>query len=195
MYGWDIDPEAIRRCVQNLNQLVQPLGVEVRWNIRQVQWNIYQADAIKKIESTLSAKARHPAFDFIVGNPPYIRIQHLDEQQRRYIQKYYRFCKSGSTDMYIAFFELCLALLSHRGVCGLITPNTYFYTATAKALRDHFVPRKHQTLIKKITNYGQIQLFDKATTYSAITIFSKKRTKSFCLRASPRQTSILLPPG
>jgi methylase of polypeptide subunit release factors len=25
-------------------------------------------------------------YDFIVGNPPYIRIQHLDEYQRKYIQ-------------------------------------------------------------------------------------------------------------
>jgi len=111
-------------------------------------------------------------FDFIVGNPPYIRIQHLDETQRKYIQQNYIFCNNGSTDIYIAFFELCYNLLNNNGICGLITPNTYFYTETAKKMRDNFAKHK---CIKQITNFAEIQLFDNATIYSAITIFDKQK--------------------
>ena len=115
-------------------------------------------------------------FDFIVGNPPYIRIQHLDLEQREYIQQNYDFCKNGSTDIYVAFYELSINLLSKNGICGLITPNTFLFTETARPLRLHFTANKN---LVQITNYGDIQLFDDATTYSAITIFNNKRNQNF----------------
>jgi hypothetical protein len=71
---------------------------------------------------------------------------------------------------------LCYHLLNENGVCGLITPNTYFYTETAKIMRDNF---SKLGIIKQITNYGVIQLFDNATTYSAILIFDRKKHKTF----------------
>jgi len=76
------------------------------------------------------------------------------------------------TDIYIAFLELCYDLLNKDGICSLITPNTYFYTETAKKIRDNFSANK---CIRQITNYAEIQLFENATTYSAITIFDKQK--------------------
>ncbi len=173
VYGWDIDKKAIQLCIENLNNLIKPLGIKV-------QWNIYENDSIKEIENTQNnlfyTDSDKKKFDFIVGNPPYIRIQHLDETQRKYIQKNYKFCQSGSTDIYIAFFELCYHLLNENGICGLITPNTFFYTDTAKTMRDFF---SKNGIIKQITNYGIIQLFENATTYSAILIFDRKKHKTF----------------
>jgi len=159
LYGWDIDELAVDECIENMDHLVKSLDIKVDWKIKCL-------DSLQYIEHPDSTK-----FDFIVGNPPYIRIQHLDETQRKYIQAHYSFCKSGSTDIYLAFFELCHKLLTPTGVCGLITPNTYFYTQTAKAMRDAFAHLKN---IRQITNYGKIQVFQNATTYSAITIFTKK---------------------
>ena len=169
VYGWDIDIEAIECCVANLNNLIKGKDIEV-------QWNISVANSIKKYEKqNLFASNDTPKFDFIVGNPPYIRIQHLDLEQRTYIQNNYEFCKSGSTDIYIAFYELCINLLSENGICGLITPNTFLFTETARQLRQYCVVNKN---LLQITNYGDIQLFDDATTYSTIKnikIFSFKK--------------------
>jgi methylase of polypeptide subunit release factors len=170
VFGWDIDETAIEYCVSNLNQLIKDKHIDI-------QWNILVENSIKKYEkSNLFAVNELPKFDFIVGNPPYIRIQHLDLEQREYIQKNYDFCKSGSTDIYIAFYELCVNLLNNNGVCGLITPNTFLFTETARPLRQYFAANKN---LMQITNYGDIQLFDDATTYSAITIFNTKRNNNF----------------
>ena len=173
VYGWDIDGGAIELCIDNLNTLINKFGIKV-------EWNIYKNDSIKEIETTQNnlffLEVDNKKFDFIVGNPPYIRIQHLEETQRKYIQRNYKFCQSGSTDIYIAFFELCYHLLNENGICGLITPNTFFYSETAKAMRNSF---SKLGIIKQITNYGIIQLFDNVTTYSAILIFDKKKHKTF----------------
>jgi methylase of polypeptide subunit release factors len=170
VYGWDINGEAIKQCNTNLNKLTKRENIEIKWNIS-------KTNSIKKYGKTdLFSMNETPKFDYIVGNPPYIRIQHLDLEQRAYIQKNYDFCKNGSTDIYIAFYELCLNLLSKDGVCGLITPNTYIFTETARPLRQYFAVNKN---LLQITNYGDIQLFENATTYSAITIFNKKQNKTF----------------
>jgi methylase of polypeptide subunit release factors len=163
VHGWDIDENAVALCVENLNLLIQDFDFQINWNINKV-------DALSKKSSTDLFSTPTETFDFIVGNPPYIRIQHLEEEQRKYIQTHYSFCKNGSTDIYIAFYELAIALLSPEGICGFITPNTFFYTETAKPMRAYFA--KHR-LLKKITNYAEIQVFNNATTYSAIVIFDK----------------------
>ena len=171
IYGWDIDENAVYKCIENLNSIVNHLDIYV-------DWNISQADAIFKLQldNIFSTYNESLAFDYILGNPPYIRIQHLDLETRNYIQSNYHFCQNGSTDIYIAFFELAKSLLSPTGIAAFITPNTFFFTETAKAMRSQF--RSEKSIIQ-ITNYTDIQVFNNATTYSAITIFTKQEQSSF----------------
>ena len=171
VFGWDIDEIAVQKCRENLNKIIKNYGIFVRWNI-------FITDSIKKYSSkdVFLFKKKNILFDYIIGNPPYIRIQHLSENQRKYIQKNYTFCRNGSTDIYIAFYELCFHLLSRKGICGLITPNSFISTEAAKQMRLFFSKNNH---LLQITNYGSIQLFKNATTYSAITIFNKNKNKTF----------------
>ena len=166
VYGWDIDADAIGLAKQKLDELIAGLDIQIEWNI--------------KVENSLHYDAQQQ-FDFVVGNPPYIRIQHLEEEERKYIQQHYPFCSSGSTDIYIAFYELALRLLNSNGKCGFITPNTFFQTQTAADLRLYF---EEQQNLLQISNYGALQLFDDATTYSAICIFDKKKHSSFLYQAA-----------
>ena len=180
VYGWDIDDIAIQCCILNLNDLIRNKNIEI-------QWNIGVTNSIEKYKKPdLFIINDFQKFDFIVGNPPYIRIQHLDIEQRQYIQNNYEFCKSGSTDIYIAFYELCINLLAENGICGLITPNTFIFTETARPLRQYFVLNKN---LIQITNYGDIQLFDDATTYSAITVFNNKPNYDFLFQKAITKTS------
>lgn len=155
--GWDIDAQALASCREVLDEEIILSGLHIDWDLR-------QQDALHQLDSG-------QRFDFIVGNPPYIRIQHLPESQRRYLQENYRFCSSGSTDTYVAFFELADRLLCEKGVCGYITPNSYFFSETARPLRQYFQERKN---LRLITNYGSIRVFDKTGTYAAITVFDKQ---------------------
>lgn len=160
IFGFDIDANAVNECKIHLNIIAQKYG------LNEVGWNIQLMDSLdkNKIKDYLGI------FDYVVGNPPYIRIQHLGKERRERIQKDWTFCKSGSTDMYIAFFELGLDLLNETGKLGYITPDTYFKTETAKPLRRYFMEHK---IVKKIIDFNYHQVFNDATTYSAITILDK----------------------
>ena len=162
IYGWDIDKNALAECRKNLDALIEPLGISVKWNL------IHR--------NALAPLKRRKTFDFIIGNPPYIRIQHLEITQRNFIQKHYSFCKNGSTDAYIAFFQLASTLLNADGTCGFITPNGYLTSETGKPLRSYF---KENANLLRVTNYGSVPVFGNTATYSAITIFGKKRHNDF----------------
>ena len=172
IYGWDIDDIAIQKAINQLNKLIEPFNIVVNWNIEKVN-SLYKANLKQDLFSSFIPIEK---FDFIVGNPPYIRIQHLDIKERKFIQNNYSFCKSGSTDIYIAFYELALNLLKNNGKAGYISPNTFFHTDTAKKLRKYFETKQN---IIQITNYKDIQLFDDATTYSAIMVFDKNKHNNF----------------
>ncbi|KQS27984.1 class I SAM-dependent DNA methyltransferase [Dyadobacter sp. Leaf189] len=168
VHGWDIDPNAVSECKRKLDSICNPLNLSVNWNLKVI-------NSIEQL-SYCKDKALEQKFDYIVGNPPYIRIQNLEQSSRSFIRENYDFCKKGNTDLYVAFFELALNLLSTDGIAAYITPNSYFSTITGLKLRETLVSKK--SLIK-ISNYGSIQLFRNATTYSAITIFGLKPRTSF----------------
>jgi len=105
VHGWDIDEQAVEGCIDNLNNLIYDFGISVNWNIK-VQDALTMLPSSSDLFSRTGDSNDCLKFDFIVGNPPYVRIQHLDELQRKFIQKNYIFCKSGSTDIYIAFLNL-----------------------------------------------------------------------------------------
>ncbi|MFP3257443.1 MAG: N-6 DNA methylase [Candidatus Nanopusillus acidilobi] len=161
IFGIELDPNMIKDCEHNLDSILLTHNIKDK-----IKFNLYNRDALD-IEANKDLLQK---FDFVIGNPPYIRIQNLETKMRKYIQENYTFCKSGSTDIYIAFFQIGINLLKDNGILSFITPNTYFYSNTGKEFRTYL---KRNKLIKEIINFNDKQLFKGRTTYSAITILDK----------------------
>lgn len=112
-------------------------------------------------------------FDFIIGNPPYVRIQNLNDRKEQ-LQKNYITASSGSVDLYFCFFEQALKLLSKNGKIAFITPNSHFYSAAGRNLRNLLLPH-----LTKIINFDHFQVFKDATAYTAITFLQKENVFNF----------------
>lgn len=157
VFGFEINSNVARECRANLNNLIKDFDIKIEWNVRCCN----------------SLQQKYPYyFDYIVANPPYVRIQHISEEDRKFLHSKFEYCKKGATDLYIAFFELALQMMKNDGKAAFITPNSYFSTQTAQIMRDDFVKNKY---VSKIINYNDIQIFENASTYSAITYFDKKK--------------------
>lgn len=82
--GVEIDPEQYKKCLQKLNSLAKKRGINgVRWNIVNEDYLKWECDR---------------KFEFIVGNPPYITYQELDEENRDYVRKNFSTCEKGKFD-------------------------------------------------------------------------------------------------
>jgi predicted RNA methylase len=161
IYGWDIDVQAIEICKQRLSELALSFGIS------KVNWNISVNDSLNP---DLSAKFEG-FFDFVVANPPYVRIQHLDIETRKYLINNFRYCSAGSTDIFYAFFELAEQVLSTHGKAGFITPNSFLNSDAGSPLRESWAQRQ---IVSKIMNFGHHQIFENASTYNAVSFFGKE---------------------
>ena len=101
-------------------------------------------------------------FDLIIGNPPYIRIQDLDEDVRNQVKKFDT-CKSGSVDIYYAFIEHAIKKLNKNGVLRFIIPNAWLINSSAKKLRGFL--SKFDT---EVFDFGNEKVFENVGTYTCI---------------------------
>ena len=165
IYGFDIDAIALKKCIILLNEIALSHG------FGDVKWRVIQNDGLDKP----CVNKYFNSFDFVVGNPPYIRIQHLGKERRDKIQDDWLLCKKGSTDIFITFFELGFYLLNKTGKLGYITPNTYLKTKAGESLREFI---KNSGSLRTLIDFEHNQLFENATTYSVITVLDKNHRKN-----------------
>lgn len=106
-------------------------------------------------------------YDFIIGNPPYIRFQDLDELTR-FKLKHMIIGKSGNPDLYYAFIEKSVSLLKPNGVLRFIIPNTWIINTHAKGLRVLLAQYD-----VSVFDYQSEKVFDDADTYTCILTLRK----------------------
>ena len=112
-------------------------------------------------------------FDAVIGNPPYIRIQTLQEtnpEQVKYLKEKYRAASSGNYDIYVVFVEKGLALLNLMGRLGFILPHKFFNSKYGAPLRGVIAEGKY---LSHVVHFGDQQVFDGAATYTALMFMNK----------------------
>ena len=118
-------------------------------------------------------------FDCIIGNPPYIKTQVMQQYQPQtvdiYKKAYFSACK-GNFDIYIIFIEKALSLLNKDGLVGYICPYKFFNSGYGDNIR-RFI--SENAGISKILHFGVNQIFDNATTYSCLLFLQKYKTEIF----------------
>ena len=163
--GYDIDAAALARCRQQLDGVLAAYYHDER-----IDWNIVQRNAFDRA----AFRADCGRFTHIAGNPPYVRVQHLERDGRRRLAGQWNVLR-GATDLYLIFFELGLDLLRPGGMLGYITPSSWLRSDSGSPLR-RYLAQSHQ--VRKIIDFAEHQLFSEVTTYTAITIIEKAREKA-----------------
>ena len=89
--------------------------------------------------------------DFVIGNPPYIRLQNLPLEYRDYIKNNF-VSATGRFDIYTCFIEYSDKILNEAGRMCLITSNKYLTANYGVGIRNYLSQTGH---VRKI-----IDLFD-----------------------------------
>lgn len=162
IFGIEKDINLYNEAIKNLNFIIKENNIEtINWK------NLINGDTLFLYKNYINQ------FDYVVGNPPYVRIHNI-KQEYRDIVKQFKFTK-GTIDLYIVFYELGIQLLNPNGKLGFISPNTFMINKSQKDFRNLLINNK---LITKLFNFKYHQIFDNALTYTCICILDKENTKT-----------------
>ena len=159
IHGVEIDNAECENCIANITNTAAEFGV---YNIC---WDISVGD-------TLTVRRYNGMMDYVVGNPPYVRVHNLLDSYDAV--KGYSFAQNGMTDLFIVFYELGLRMLNDTGILGYITPSSLFNSLAGSSMRRHLICYRN---IKAVVDLKHFQPFE-AITYTTIMILAKQPQES-----------------
>ncbi len=154
IHGIEIDPVAHQNCRENLANECKSLCVA------NVNFDLILGDALKYRDFDNK-------MDFVVGNPPYVRVHNLDDSYSAV--KSYTFASDGMTDLFLVFFEIGFKMLNEHGKLSYITPSSWLGSVAGNRMRNYI---RHRHNLRSVIDLEHFQAF-KATTYTLISSFSK----------------------
>ncbi|GII93210.1 type II DNA modification methyltransferase [Sinosporangium siamense] len=167
--------------VQQAQQLVSRLLIDDGWNAievdKVVQGWILQGDYLLRSRSSESA-------DFVVGNPPYIRLEDVPEVR---MAAYRRSCNTmgGRADIYVGFYEKGLVSLKSDGKLAFICADRWMRNQYGRGLRQ-LIARQYSMDLALIMH--DVDAFeDQVSAYPAITVISN-RTQGTAIAADTRRS-------
>lgn len=168
IYGVDIAYYSIERTKLLLSLLAVSQGEDKEY----FKFNLFEGNSLKfdwfeNSEKILKSKG----FDYILGNPPYVSAENIDEESKKIASKL-KTANIGKLDLYIPFFEIALGWLKQDGILGYITVNSFYRSLNGRNLRTFFSENQYNF---KLVDFGNEQVFKKRITYTCVCIIQNCR--------------------
>ncbi|GAA9536313.1 class I SAM-dependent DNA methyltransferase [Helicobacter pylori] len=144
----------IKECYETLENLK---------NSKTLEWHF-------EFPEVLDDEGNFLGFDCIIGNPPYIRQEHIKDL-KPLLQKQYQDFYNSSSDIYTYFFALALNLLKEKGFSAFITSNKYARAKYGAKLREWLLKK---TTIVSYMELNALKVFESATVDTSIMSFIKQ---------------------
>ncbi len=175
IYGVDLDDEAVE--LAKLNLLSKTVGRRAK--LPNIDHNIAVGNSLID-DSKISDKAfdwqksfpevfKKGGFDVIIGNPPYVRVDSLNKNDKEYWKTVFKTPK-GKYDLYYLFVEKSIELLNNGGKLGFIIPNKFSVASSAKKLRELIV---HSSTTCEFISVSKLKIFGDASNYPILLILTK----------------------
>ena len=154
IYGIELDKVLFEKCIDRLNCIIAEYGLPP------VQWALFNKDALTWTPAV--------SFDFIIGNPPYINYNDIDEKSKIALKSAFSSCSSGKFDYCYAFIEYAIKHLSPTGKLVQLVPANIYKNVFGENLSLLLKPH-----IRVIYEYPGQSLFDNTLTSSTIFLYDK----------------------
>src|SRR6266487_5332978 len=122
------------------------------WGKRFFHWELEFPDIF--YDHTGQPLGDKAGFDVVIGNPPYVRQENLQED-KPFFQEHYE-VYHGVADLFVYFFAQGLKLLRQGGRLAYISSNTWLYANYGTPLRRYL---RTQTRVEAIVDLGNNRVF------------------------------------
>lgn len=162
VFGIEKDTDLYNIAISNITQLLKENNLD---NI-DLSKNLLNTDTLEVYTNYLNY------IDFVVGNPPYVEPKQMNKNTLSFIKQNFEMCK-GKTDLFIAFYDMGLQMLTNTGKLGFITPNSFLKNSSQTQFRDYLI---NTGFLSKIFDFKTSKIFD-ASTYTCICILDRNNQK------------------
>ena len=169
VYGIDVSINSIERTKILLSLMALTEGEQLQCN----KLNLFVANTLSFDFNALAPIRDNGGFDLVIGNPPYVRAKHIDDESKLLLHRW-QVARIGNADLYLPFFEIGLSILSLNGSLGYITVNSFFKSVNARGLRKYIQSNRFSV---KILNFGQELIFKKKLAYTCLAFLSKRKSE------------------
>lgn len=139
-----------------------------------------------RLEDYLCKAPALPRADFVVGNPPYVRLEDIDPSRASFYRKDYP-TMTGRADLYVGFYEAALRSLKPGGVCAFICADRWMRNQYGADLRRLITSGAFA--VETVLEMHDADAFeDEVSAYPAITVIRKKLAGR--IAASPEHTAV-----
>jgi len=185
LLAFDADGEAVGKSRERTELVLADCGWD-RSESREMAWRwIREADFL--LDPELDLIALGGGIDFAIGNPPYIRLESIDDRVAEVYRKRYG-TMSGRADLYVGFFERALEMLAPGGVCGFICADRWMLNQYGSHLRE-LITRGGFSVETVVEMHRADAFQDEVLAYPAITTIRRAEVQSRVLVARMEQAS------
>lgn len=165
LQAFEIDPEAAEKAVGVVRETLVSLRVSPATAEKLARSWI-------KVGDFLEASLCFPIADFVIGNPPYIRLEEIPEKKAAMYRNGFSAMR-GRADIYVAFYQAALLQLKPRGVCAYICADRWMLNDYGSALREFITTEGYN--VRHIIEAHDVQAFEsEVSAYPAVTIIARE---------------------
>lgn len=164
--AFELDPLSAASARENAYSSLIELGVSAETAETLAQSWIKTGDF-------LEASLGFPFADFVVGNPPYIRLEEIPSEKAEFYRSSFGTMR-GRADIYVAFYEAALNQLKPGGVCAYICADRWLLNDYGKALRKLITTNGFS--VRCIVEAHDVEAFEsEVSAYPAITVIAHEK--------------------
>lgn len=158
--AFDLDGRSVASARKRVTSAMTSLGVDATTSRR-------LAHAWIRHEDFLLADLRGIEANWVVGNPPYIRLEEVEaDSYRKYRDRWSDM--AGRADVYIGFFQASLSLLAEDGVLAFICADRWMHNKYGAALRRRVIEGFALDLLLEL---HEVDVFEsRVAAYPAVTV-------------------------
>lgn len=174
LFGADVNHNAVRFTKIALELMCLQEGVKPKG----LNLNVIQADTLQTPAAELLQLfgLDREGFDIVATNPPYVKLQNLDQSYRTVLMNKYPEFTQGSYSLAMLFLIAGYRLLNSGGTLGYITQNNLFTSLAAANIRD-FLQKKR--CLNTIIDFGHKKVFDGASAYTCLLFLDREEKEVF----------------
>jgi methylase of polypeptide subunit release factors len=162
--GVDVNPVAVILCQVNIQ-----LTLFCIFNLIRKADKNYHFPKFKIVNRSALEIPLIEAYDFVIGNPPYLFLRDIPQEQRKIIDKKNLETNTGQYDYYQIFMEMGIRLLKNHGNFGYIVPDSLLALSNRKVIRKYMYDNAK---IKELYNIGP--KFEEPIVSNTIVILQKE---------------------